>query len=229
MNAKVAAKRLTERFGYELRKHPERRRAAHVNRLGTELVIDVGAAHGQTGLALRRNGYRGQIVSFEPLAEAFAGLQHASAHDDGWTAHRVALGTTDGSTTIHVAANSDSSSVLPMSGYLTEIAPHVREVNTATVSTARLDSFDLGGVPTFLKLDVQGLERAVLDGARVTMPSVVGLQIELSLVSLYDGSPDFDEMYPIIRSLGFSLVDLEPGFRDPGTGQLLQFDGIFER
>ena len=58
---------------------------------------------------------------------------------------------------------------------------------------------------------------------------VVGLQLELSMVPLYDGQPLIDDLIGSVRTMGFVLMSLEPDFYDQSTGQLLQADGIFFR
>ena len=42
---------------------------------GIDTVLDVGANVGQTGQMLRDLHYRGRIISFEPLSEAFKVLE----------------------------------------------------------------------------------------------------------------------------------------------------------
>jgi FkbM family methyltransferase len=42
---------------------------------GINLVLDVGANVGQFGLSLRNRGYAGQIMSFEPVSDAFNELK----------------------------------------------------------------------------------------------------------------------------------------------------------
>ncbi len=81
----------------------------------------------------------------------------------------------------------------------------------------------------FLKLDVQGLEGAVLDGAANRLYALAGLQIEISLVPLYDGALTLREMLDRTEALGMTLVYVEPGFTDPGTDEMLQMEGVFLR
>src|SRR5438105_1643916 len=62
-------------------------RASDVN-----VVIDVGGNVGGYGAMLRRAGYPGTIVSFEPVTQTFARLQRRSEHDPLWRVFRLGLG-----------------------------------------------------------------------------------------------------------------------------------------
>ena len=78
-----------------------------------------------------------------------------------------------------------------------------------------------------LKIDSQGYEDLILDGAKEFLNKVVGVQIELSLLELYDGQMLFDKMYKKMSDMGYVLMHISPSFVSPKTGQLLQFDGLF--
>jgi hypothetical protein len=81
----------------------------------------------------------------------------------------------------------------------------------------------------FLKIDTQGFEWGVLDGAIKTLPFIQGIICELSLVSLYDGQRLWQELMHRIESLGFTLWAIQPGFIDSRDGRTLQFDAVFFR
>ena len=55
------------------------------------------------------------------------------------------------------------------------------------------------------------------------------VQLEMSLVPLYEGSATFDDLYRIMRDFGFELVAMEEVFSDEKSGKLLQIDGVFHR
>lgn len=211
----------------------EARRARLLSARSIDVVLDVGANAGQYAGELRRAGYEGRIVSFEPLSEAFATLSRACAQDPNWECHQLALGTEDGSAQINVSGNSFSSSMLKMEERHLRSAPESKYVGTEDVTTARLDSvWDevvRDGERPFLKLDVQGFELEVLNGAQASLPKVIGLQTELSLVPLYEGAPSFHDLIGYVEEHGFRLAGLEPGHDDRQSGEMLQADGIFVR
>lgn len=231
-------KRLARRFGFEVARISsewslETRRARILERHEIDLVFDVGANVGQYGHGLRHAGYEGRIVSFEPLAGPFAALERDVADDGGWECVRVALGGEDGTSRMFVAGNSYSSSLLPMDAAHVVAAPESVTVGTEEVTTARLDSLapELFADPMglLLKLDVQGYELEVLRGATSTLARAMVVEVELSLISLYEGQPLYREMIEFLDRAGFDLAVLEPAFSDPQSGHVLQFEAIFVR
>lgn len=220
------------RRGLALQRHPAWRRQAGLAEHGIDVVLDVGAARGGYAQELREFGYRGRIVSFEPMAAVYADLQAAAAKDPGWSCVNAALGATAGRQTINIASNSDSSSLLPMEAEHRNAAPHVDYVGQEEVEVARLDDLapDLlaGTSRPFLKIDAQGFEREVLAGAAETLGSCVGLQLELSFVPLYAGGILVDEALSLVYDAGFRMTAIAQGFTSP-QGAMLQADGVFFR
>jgi len=199
---------------------------------GVGTVLDVGANTGQYAKNLRDAGFKGRIVSFEPTSEAHSQLCRVARSDSMWTvAERMAIGDWDGRTQIHVANNSVSSSLLPMLASHRTAAPESGFVATEAVAIVRLDSiaprFLQDDKSIFIKIDVQGFEKKVLEGAPKLLQRTVGLQIELSLTPLYDGETLFQPMVEYLRAMDFDLWGLIPGFIDKRNGRLLQVDGIF--
>lgn len=222
-------KEFGRRLGLEI-SHYRPLAARVVKRLndGVPLVIDVGANRGQYASELRRHGYRGEIVSFEPLAEAFEDLAAAAAGDPQWTCHRTALGAVAEEASIHVASNLASSSLLEMEDGLRSGAPWISVTGVETVRVARLDDVLANEGPCMLKLDVQGYEDRVLDGAPTTLARASLLQCELSLAELYSGQARFRALIDRLDDAGLEFVDLEPFFHDR-AGRVLQIDALFAR
>lgn len=197
------------------------------------MVLDVGANQGQYAQALRRLGYRGRIASFEPVDSAFANLSERAKADAAWSVANIALGDFDGTAEIHVAGNSLSSSLLDMLELHQQAAPESRYTGKQRVTVNRLDSIfaSIAGSDdkVLLKIDTQGFERKVIAGAEGCLQRILALQIEMSLVPLYHTEMLFPEMYALLRSKGYELIGIEPGFVDPRDGRLLQLDGLFHR
>jgi FkbM family methyltransferase len=225
--------------GLELRRYnpayaSEAQIAGVLDRLNIDTVFDIGANVGQHALQLRRLGYGGDIISFEPLSSAHALLTAARADDARWTvAPRVAIGADDGEITINIAGNSVSSSVLDMLDSHADAAPQSRYTGQENVSVARLDSIAPAYLAAqsklFLKVDTQGFEAAVLAGAPATLARAAGVQLELSLMPLYAGQALFETIIATMRAAGFEIWTLWPGFADAATGRMLQIDAIFVR
>jgi FkbM family methyltransferase len=205
-----------------------------LNSSAVTLVLDVGANEGGYGRSIRKLGFGGRIVSFEPTAAAFRRLRSAAAADARWEARALALGDHDGRAEINVAGNSAaSSSLLPMLPRHRDAEPSSAYTHVEEVEIRRLDSL-WGEVcqdcdRPFLKLDVQGAEGAALEGAGNVMDHLAGVQLEMNVVPLYDGQASFRELLDLLNARGFQLAGLIPGFTDRRTGQLLAADGVFLR
>jgi len=199
---------------------------------GIDTVIDVGANDGGYGRTLREVGYKGQILSFDPLSEAYKKLQIAADKDPYWhVAERQAIGDQDGEIEINLAGNSTSSSILPMNALHAEAAPQSRYIGVERVPIHRLDSIKHKAIDTgksiLLKIDTQGYEMQVLLGAERLLERVAGIQIELSLLPHYSGQALYREIFDYLTERDFALWSIIPGFTDPVSGRMLQMDGVF--
>jgi FkbM family methyltransferase len=198
-------------------------------------VFDVGANKGQFAQRLRAGGYRGRIVSFEPLPDAHAALAEAALADAGWlVAERCALGAARGEAEIHVSGNSISSSLLPMLERHARMAPASVYIGTARTPVATLDEFwaryaDPSKGRVALKIDTQGLEREVLAGARQALPGIELVHFEASLVPLYDGEPTFTSICQILEAAGFHALSIDPFLIDKLNWEIVQADFTFGR
>lgn len=231
-----SVKSILRRFGYDVVKYTPAN-FAHLRRLEVlhsarvTVVLDVGANAGQFGGELREDGYTGRIVSFEPLRSAFDLL--VARADDRWECFDVALGSEDGRAVLNVSGDTWSSSLFSPDARLVEAAPAAATASTATVSVRTLDSLREEILQpndrAFLKIDTQGYEHEVLAGAEAALRQVVALELELSLVRLYDGQQLLPELLGTVERSGFNLMSLGNGFSDPVSRELLQVDALFAR
>jgi FkbM family methyltransferase len=232
-------KKMLRRSGFELSRFSveQSENARFISMLSTHnvnLIFDVGANAGQFGVLLRKIGFDGKIISFEPLSDAREILLNISKNDPLWQiALQTAIGEENGKIEIQIAINSYSSSVLDMLDTHVNAAPDSKYIGKEKVALRTLDSIapdymDSDSI-AFIKIDTQGYETQVMNGAKKLMSQIVGLQVEISLVPLYKGQCLFDEMLKKLKNDGFELWSISTVFSDPNTGQLLQVDATFFR
>lgn len=229
-----AAQRSLAFFGLALESYNRRtapNRARFIAEAGVNLVLDVGASEGRYAAKLRQYGYRGRIESFEPGADAYSRLEKASGNDPLWSCRNLAVGSESGSIELNISRNCESSSLLEMEGVCVQADPSTAFVATEKVHLRRLDSLSLRTASDviYLKADVQGFERHVVEGAAGCLDQIALIELELSIIPLYKGQPDLIEMIEFMRGRSYELIWLERVFRDARTGYLLQVDGIFAR
>jgi FkbM family methyltransferase len=201
---------------------------------GISVVLDVGANTGQFAKYLRKEvGFSGTLVSFEPLRSAFDELQKSAAHESQWRVYNLALGESNRSGMLNVSMNSQSSSLLPMLPTHLDAAPKSKYVGEEPIEVKTLDSIYESLCTkkdsVYLKIDTQGYELNVLKGAANALEHIDTVQLEMSLVPLYQGELLFNEMYEYLRRRHYSLVSIEPVYFGDVPGQVLQVDGIFHR
>lgn len=239
MRLKHELRQYIQRFGLDVVRYPLHDPVARTVQLlhhhKVDCVIDVGANDGGFATTIRGLGYSSRIISFEPLSAPFSALSRKARKYENWDVVQCAVGDVKEQVKINVSGNDGlSSSVLPMLSTHTTVAPNSRYIGTESAPQDRLDallpSMGVGSTSrTFLKIDVQGYERAVLDGCSglFTEGAIVGMQLELSLVPLYAGAMTYRDSLDHAESLGMTLMGLDPVFADPQSGQLLQADAVF--
>jgi FkbM family methyltransferase len=235
---KTTIRTILRKVGYDVVRFPptdspDWRRQLLLARHRVNVLVDAGANVGQYARTVRRAGYEGRIVSFEPIPEAYEDLYRSARTDRSWECRQVALGAANGQATLHLSANSVSSSILGTLERLVVAEPAAAYVDSLQVPIQRLDSALEGSVTPrdrlLVKVDVQGYEGQVLSGAERILPQVELIEAELSLAPLYDGQQLYRDLIDLLDTMGFTLISLERGFTDKNTGHLLQADGIFVR
>jgi len=238
-SVKNKIKLIARKFGIEICRYNsaqsiEARAYTQLEYHKVDCVLDVGANDGGYGKFLRSAGFKGNIVSFEPQASAHAKLIETSHTDPAWKiAAPMALGDVETELEINMAGNSTSSSLLTMLPSHIESAPTSKYIGKEIVKVYRLDTLDETVIRAarriYLKIDTQGYEKPVLLGAQGIMDKIVGIQLEMSVIPLYEGQALFQELLTWLDDAGFEMWGIAPGFMNQTTGRMLQFDGIFFR
>lgn len=205
-------------------------------RYRVDTVLDVGANAGQFGAELRRTGYRGRIISFEPLAAAYARLVVAAAGDVAWTTYACALARKDGEAEMNVTRHDVFASLRPLAPYAADRFGKAADVaRRERVSVRRLDGLldeALGQdsrARCLLKMDTQGFDIEVFEGLGRWADRIVALQSEVTVIPLYEGAPRLTESIARYERGGFELTGLFPVTRDDATGRVIEFDCVMVR
>ncbi|MGI9470204.1 MAG: FkbM family methyltransferase [Rubripirellula sp.] len=229
---KAFVRGVARRSGLAWRAH-KNHSARLMDKYEIDVVLDVGANNGQYGRELISMGWKRRLISFEPLSSAWQKLNANARPHPNWFAEQMALGSADGMATINISQNTQSSSFRDILPAHVSAAPTSAYVGTEEVKVARLDSviddFCLPDDRCFLKLDVQGFEMDVLEGAEDSLARCVGLQAEMAVTPLYKGETLFTDMVDHLDSLGYCLMSIDGVFEDEQTGQYAQLEGIFYR
>jgi FkbM family methyltransferase len=234
---KKFVKQLLQRFGYDILRQPTdpvvRQQIDLLKKYNINLVFDIGANIGQFGQRLRKMGFEGHIISFEPLPDAFEQVKAIADADAAWTVLHTAMGNFIGETQINVSKNSFSSSILEVLPVHVESAPESVYTHQITVPLQTVDSlidrYYNENSRLYIKIDTQGFEKEVFEGSLLSLDKITAFQMELSLVPLYKGEMLMYEMVDLLREHGFRLMLIEGGHRNYKTGELLQVEGYFYR
>lgn len=215
---------LCESFGYELTKK-EKNPSLHshlknvFDRCGIDLVLDVGANHGQFGTMIRKSGYRGAIYSFEPVTASYERLIEAAQGDDRWHTFKLGLGEERTRMAINLSRSSDLNSLLAPSEYGKSRYPKIAASEQEMIEIDTLDHFlvehDIpAAARIFLKMDTQGYDLRVFGGGKNSLGRFSALLSELSLMPLYDDAPHYLESLACYERNGFQVSGLYPVSRN---------------
>jgi FkbM family methyltransferase len=209
---------------------PSLEHQAVIRSLKFDRLIDVGANRGQFSLLTRMEHPAVSIVAFEPIPHEAAKYRAIFGADPRVTLKLHALGSEAGTANLHLSAQADSSSLLPISDLQQSTFPGTNEVGTLTVKIERLDDVREaweGTTEALLKIDVQGFELEVLKGAKEALKHCRFVYAECSELPLYTGQALYHEVDAFLRTQGFAKrLAANQQIRN---GKLIQADYLFER
>ncbi|APL94277.1 FkbM family methyltransferase [Sphingobium indicum] len=199
-----------------------------------DCVFDVGANRGQYATMLRSDaGFGGTILSFEPNPDIFSELERNASSDRRWHVFNMALSDFDGMASFNIMAADQFSSLKAPSGEQDAIfAERNRVTRTVDMQCRRLESLlpDLrrahGFTRPFLKMDTQGHDLSVCEGAGDALRDMAGVQTELGVRPIYEGGTGYRAMIDWLAEHGF----VPSAFFANNKGHfplLVEMDGIF--
>jgi FkbM family methyltransferase len=187
-----------------------------IEKLQINTVLDVGANNGQYLHLLSKIGFKGEVLSFEPVPELYRKIKTLFPRKKQWQQFPYACGSQDGTAVIHVAKSSDFSSILKANAFCLKENPGASPVRSEPVQVRRLDAFiqelysDISKRRILLKIDTQGYDREVFSGARGILDSIKLLQVEIPVIPLYEKALSMPRALDIYLSAGFGVSGLFP-------------------
>ena len=234
-------KKIAAYFGYEftrINKNKYQNQNLHIKALiehhNIDLVIDVGANMGQFGIELRKSGYQGLIISFEPVKTCYKYL--TSIADNNWLVQDYALGDENSLQSINISNKSVFSSILETNDFgKNKFSESISINDRQDIQVKRLDEVlpkivdNLDKKKIFLKLDTQGYDLKVLKGSIGIMDFVYAMQSEISCKAIYKNTPPYFEALKEISAMGFNITGIFPLSYDDDTMELLEFDCVLTK
>ena len=198
--------------------------------MGIHTILDVGANVGKFSVKLNKIINDAMIYAFEPLGDCYELLLNSTKHFKKIKCYNVGLGKESKDAVIFHNEFSPSSSLLEMNNLHKDAFPYTKLSTQERIKICSLDEM-IDKInwekKVLLKIDVQGYELEVLEGAEVSLDYVDIIIIETSFSELYKGQPLFDSIYEFLTANHFYYEGNLDQFKDPRTGKILQADSIF--
>jgi FkbM family methyltransferase len=160
---------------------------SHLARARYDAVVDGGAAVGEFAALVRLALPEARLLCVEPHPASAAALRRR-----GFEVVEAALWNADGESVLTQPGPAATSCSLIGSGEDAERSWRVR--------TVRLDRLPIEGRRILVKLDLQGAERAALEGMDALWPRCAGLLLEVS----YGASGSYEPLRALVAAQGFA-------------------------
>lgn len=203
----------------------------------TVKLIDVGASGGAQKKWKKIKNL--QVIGFEPDERSFLNLKQEEAH----IYINKALYRDSREVDLYLTRSPQLSSFsAPNDSFLKHFPEKKRFdiIGSSKINVSSLDEelkkHNIENID-FIKLDTQGTELPILEGATKTLKTVFGLEIEVEFNQMYQNQFLFSDVDKFVRSLGFQLFDLRPCYwkREIGKkyggmqGQMIFADALYFR
>lgn len=196
------------------------------------VIFDVGSNTGTYAANLCRMFPKAQVFCFEPVPSTFSKLEAWASGTAQVTAVNLALGNHSGELDMHLHDDhTPSSSLLPSTTNNTRLFPITARQSSVRIKAERLDVFvkdkalNLGS-GALMKIDVQGYELAVLEGARDTLKLTHAVIVEVILDDLYENQSRFEDVFAFMIAAGFRYAgNLDQHYAD--DGHVMWIDAVF--
>lgn len=196
-------------------------------------ILDVGAHRGESIHFFKSIYPESQLYSFEPDPGNFAELKKV-AEEFGTHAIQAALGETEGACPYYRQGISHMGGLLPIDTTSTDSLGYAQhaENEAITVRKTTLDNAcaDLGITQVdILKIDVQGYESKVIEGAAAILKNTDCISVEILLYDLYGKTGTFVEVVRLMDEMDFSLWDVAKLSKNPKNLRTDWIEAVYVR
>lgn len=240
-NVKNLVKLLFNKVGLEV-KYKNRSNSSYsqvrglIRKCKATKLLDIGANIGQFADFVLGVDKNLQIFCVEPIPSAHKVLSKKYKNNNRVTIlSPLVVSRKNGLTTLNVAKNSVSSSLLEMEPLHTKTAPGSEIVSQIDVEGLDLDTLFEKKLFNYtdqvessrnwvIKIDAQGAEYEIIQGAKSCFKYISGFICELSLRELYTKQTLWLSFIKKMKLLGYEPFFLQTGFSDSKTSETLQID-----
>lgn len=237
----TAVKSSMETAGVSISRYPppdsyERHLQEYFRQMQINCVLDVGAYDGRSAAGLRAAGFKGLIISFEPVPASWQQLQKTMGNDPLWVGQPFGLSSASRKTVINTYDRGVFNSLLTLKAdaedaYSLDKLQH----GQVEIELRRLDEIMDGLIAkvsspnVFVKIDTQGHDVDVIRGAAGCLSKITGFQSEVPAVQIYEGMPSMTEALEFYQSCGFVPIGFYPVNTFNSARISPEFDVLFTR
>jgi len=178
-------------------------------------IVDIGASG---GVDSRWRDFTSMCtgILFEPDPREYDVLKKSS--DNNLIVLNTALSDSPGDIKFHLCKKQQVSSVYQPNFEILDKYPDSSRFKVEKIIKIKADTLDnqlkknkINEID-FIKIDTQGYELSILQGADFYMDKAIGLQIEVEFEQMYENQPLFADVDAFVRSKGFKLFDIKRYF-----------------
>lgn len=202
-----------------------------LEKLNIQTIIDVGARTGGYASKARALFPNAHIYSIEALEEPFRELVSRFSDDKRFKAFNIGVSNMEGTVSFFLCDdNPGSSSLLKMEALHKEAYPFAKENTEIQINVTTMDKLFRNEVMAdnlLIKLDVQGAELMVLEGAKNLLERAKLVYSEISFNQLYEDAASLEDLQSYLKKYGFVVRGIENVSRSLVDGIFLQADVFF--
>ena len=221
-------------FNLKVGKIPEHEKNKFIwlKEMNIKTIFDIGANKGKLSEEIHKTLPYVYIYAFEPLESCYKELVERMQNYERFKAFKIALGNFDGETNINMNDFLPSSSLLEIGEIHKKSFPLAQKSEIEKITIRRLDRIvEEYQLPlennVLVKIDVQGYENKVIIGGKNILSKAKVIITETSFTELYKGQPSFDEIYNLLKDMGFKYAGCIDILFNPQNGIPLQSDSVF--